>query len=539
MTDERSNTGKPPAERKPAASRAIDSDAKPAEKQVDHALRPRSLQEMIGQERLRDKMQILVEASRQRGDALDHVLLYGPPGLGKCITAASLILTDHGLIPFAELLPPDLPANEYRECALTVYGLDGLEPASHVYANGAGPTISVRTHDGFALEGTPNHPLLVATATGPRWKPLQALLPGDFVAVARDIGSPRQDNPAPLPVSAEMPDSARGSDALPGLNALPCNLLNPAIDWAQVASLHPGHAETFDFVVPGTHSFVANGFFCHNTTLSHILAYEMGANLKVTAGPAVEKAGDLAAILTNLRKGDILFIDEIHRLGRAVEEILYPAMEDFSLNIVVGSGPGARNIQLSLPKFTIVGATTRLALMTSPLRARFGVVERFDFYEPAAVQEIVLRAARLLQVPLDAEGAQAIARRARGTPRVALRLLRRLRDYAQVRADGRITVQVADAALALLEIDALGLDDLDRRVLDALINKFSGGPVGLDTLAASISEEADTIMDVVEPYLLQLGFLDRTPRGRVPTRAAYAHLQVPYPERYEQNGMFG
>jgi Holliday junction DNA helicase RuvB len=214
-------------------------------------------------------------------------------------------------------------------------------------------------------------------------------------------------------------------------------------------------------------------------------------------------------------------------------------MEDFSLNIVVGSGPGARNIQLSLPKFTVVGATTRLALMTSPLRARFGVVERFDFYEQHAVQEIALRAAKLLNVPIDVAGAEAIARRARGTPRVALRLLRRLRDYAEVRAEGRITVEVADLALSLLEIDELGLDDLDRRVLDAIINKFSGGPVGLDTLAASISEEPDTIMDVVEPYLLQLGFLDRTPRGRVATRAAYAHMQVPYPDRPEQSGFFG
>ena len=235
----------------------------------------------------------------------------------------------------------------------------------------------------------------------------------------------------------------------------------------------------------------------------------------------------------------MLFIDEIHRLGRAVEEILYPAMEDFMLNIVVGSGPAARNIQLKLPKFTVVGATTRLALITSPLRARFGVVERFDYYEPAALTEIVTRAARLLDVPIEPDAAAEIARRARGTPRVALRLLRRVRDYAQVRARGHITLVVAQQALALQEIDELGLDDLDRRVLDAIINKFSGGPVGLDTLAASISEEGDTIMDVVEPYLLQLGFLDRTPRGRVATRPAYAHLHVEYPDRPAQASFFG
>ena len=339
----------PDPDRDDAEERAVSGVAQIGDKQIDHALRPRSLSEMIGQERLRDKIDVLVQAARQRGDALDHVLVYGPPGLGK-------------------------------------------------------------------------------------------------------------------------------------------------------------------------------------TTLSHILANEMGANLKVTAGPAIERAGDLAAILTNLRKGDLLFIDEIHRLGRAVEEILYPAMEDFSLNIVVGSGPGARNIQLKLPKFTVVGATTRLALLTSPLRARFGVVERFDFYDHAALQLIVQRAAALLQVEIEEAGASEIARRARGTPRIALRLLRRVRDFAQVRADGRIDLIVAQRALLLLDVDDLGLDDLDRRVLDSIINKFGGGPVGLDTLAASISEEGDTIMDVVEPYLLQLGFLDRTPRGRVATRAAYAHMGVPYPD---------
>ena len=247
----------------------------------------------------------------------------------------------------------------------------------------------------------------------------------------------------------------------------------------------------------------------------------------------------MAAILTNLRKDDVLFIDEIHRLGRAVEEILYPAMEDFALDIVVGSGPGARNIRLKLPPFTVVGATTRLALLTSPLRARFGVVERFDFYGIPALVEIITRAAELLAVPLDADAAHEIARRSRGTPRVALRLLRRVRDYATTRADGQITLDVARRALALQEIDELGLDDLDRRVLESLLTKFDGGPVGLDTLAASISEEGDTIMDVVEPYLLQLGFLDRTPRGRVATRAAYEHMDIPYNGRSEQGGLFG
>lgn len=358
MADERSNFTPHPVGGESPPERLVSAAQQSGDGRVDYALRPRTLNEMLGQDRLRDKMQILVEAARQREEALDHVLLYGPPGLGK-------------------------------------------------------------------------------------------------------------------------------------------------------------------------------------TTLSHILANEMQGNLKVTAGPVIERQGDLAAILTNLRQGDILFIDEIHRLRQAIEEILYPAMEDYALDIVVGSGPGARNIRLKLPRFTVIGATTRLALITAPLRARFGVVERFDFYDTPALEQIVNRAAAALEMPIDPAGTLEIARRSRGTPRVALRLLRRVRDYAQVRADGYVDQEVARLGLALLEIDELGLDDLDRRVLDAIIVKFGGGPVGLETLAASISEEGDTIMDVVEPYLLQLGYLDRTPRGRVATRAAYAHMRIDYPERLDQQSLFG
>lgn len=270
------------------------------------------------------------------------------------------------------------------------------------------------------------------------------------------------------------------------------------------------------------------------TTLAHILANEMGVNIKVTSGPAIERAGDLAAILTNLHESDILFIDEIHRLGRAVEEVLYPAMEDFSLDIVIGKGPAARSIRLKLPHFSVVGATTRLALVTSPLRARFGATYRLDYYEIDSLIEIVQRGATLLKVDHDDNGVQEIAIRARGTPRVALRMLRRVRDYAQVRAEGKISGEVSRAALDLLNIDGQGLDDLDRRVLLCVIEKYDGGPVGLNTIAASVSEEPDTIMDVVEPYLLQLGYLERTSQGRQATRSAYEHLGFDYQQKDQQ-----
>ncbi|HIP87921.1 MAG TPA: Holliday junction branch migration DNA helicase RuvB [Anaerolineales bacterium] len=336
--------------------RLISPTSRPEEVQLDQALRPQRLVDLIGQDRVRENLTILIEAARQRGEALDHVLFYGPPGLGK-------------------------------------------------------------------------------------------------------------------------------------------------------------------------------------TTLAHIIAREMGVPIRVTAGPAIERAGDLAAILSNLREKEVLFIDEIHRLSRAVEEILYPAMEDFMLDLVVGKGPSARSIRLKLPRFTVVGATTRLALLTAPLRARFGAIFRVDFYDQVSLEAIVRRAARVLGVALDEGGAAEIARRGRGTPRVALRLLKRVRDYAQVRSDGRITREVAQEALSLMEVDEVGLDELDRQVLRTIIEKFGGGPVGLDTIAAAVSEEADTVMDVVEPYLLQIGFLERTPRGRVATVRAYEHLGIPC-ERVDQPTLF-
>lgn len=265
------------------------------------------------------------------------------------------------------------------------------------------------------------------------------------------------------------------------------------------------------------------------TTMAGIVAVEMGVSLRITSGPALVRAGDLAAILTDLAEGDVLFIDEIHRLGRAVEEILYPAMEDYALDIVLGKGPAARSIRLDLPRFTLVGATTRTGLITGPLRDRFGFVARLDFYEPEELEAIISRAARILGVNLDGAGATEIAGRSRGTPRIANRLLKRVRDYAEVRADGQVTLELARKGLAVFGVDELGLDKVDRAILDALCVRFAGGPVGLSTLAVSVGEEPDTVEDVYEPFLMQLGLVMRTPRGRVTTPAAWRHLGLEPP----------
>ena len=267
------------------------------------------------------------------------------------------------------------------------------------------------------------------------------------------------------------------------------------------------------------------------TSLSMIIAAEMGASLRPTSGPAIERPGDLVAILTNLETGSILFIDEIHRLSRPVEEILYSAMEDYQVDIIIGSGPSARTVKLDINPFTLVGATTRSGMLSAPLRDRFGIQQNFTFYTPEDLVEIIIRSAAILNVPLDMDGAVELARRSRGTPRIANRLLKRVRDFAQVRADGHISREVASAGLAMLEVDALGLDEFDRKLLRTLIEKFNGGPVGVETMAAAISEERDTIEDVYEPYLMQMGFLQRTPRGRIATLSAYIHLGIKPPRR--------
>jgi Holliday junction DNA helicase RuvB len=275
------------------------------------------------------------------------------------------------------------------------------------------------------------------------------------------------------------------------------------------------------------------------TTLAHIIAFEMGVGIRMTSGPAVERKGDIAAILTALEPGDVLFVDEIHRLARVVEELLYSAMEDFSLDIILGQGPSAKSIRLSLPPFTLVGATTRTGLLTSPLRDRFGVSFRLEFYGAEEIEEVIRRSAAMLSIAIDAEGTREIARRSRGTPRIANRLLRRVRDFAQVKGDGTIGRSIADHALREMEVDHEGLDVMDRKILRVILEKFQGGPVGVETISASISEERDTIEDVYEPFLLQQGFLKRTPRGRVATPAAYRHMGLPAPQSAVQEALFG
>jgi Holliday junction DNA helicase RuvB len=681
---------------------------------IDKAIRPRRLADYAGQPRTREQMEIFIPAAKSRGEALDHVLIFGPPGLGKCITADSYILTELGWTDFASLIPDDIAEDAYIEQRSRVYGLQGLEYTSYIYNSGTQDTVCLTSRSGFTLQGTPNHPVLVATQQGPEWKCLGDITNDDWVAIARDmqiwgplqalkaipvtetnfkldfpgfltpdvaylvgliIGNAhfeksgacriyntdnrvlaevqrlcrnlfhysarleRHERQTPfiflppnlgrfflqlgsLTVSAEhkkcptsilhspadtvaaylrglfdsndkvwskndiefkfrsdklvkqiqlllsnfgiiahrkpqivkakpqyrlmmsgddailfnerirlgrksatqSPAQTRGQGSDTAHYAPYAAVINPKIYWDSVTSIETGRAAVYDFSVPQTHSFVANGFYNHNTTLATICANEMEVNIRQTSGPVLERPGDLAALLTNLERHDVLFIDEIHRLSPVVEEILYPAMEDFQLDIIIGDGPTARSIKLDLPPFTLIGATTRAGLLTSPLRDRFGITQRLEFYNQQDLATIISRTADILNVQIDAEGTNELACRSRGTPRIANRLLRRVRDYAQVRADGRITKEVAQKALDLLNVDAYGLDMMDRKLLFAIIDKFDGGPVGVESLAAIIGDERGTIEDVIEPFLLQQGFLVRTPRGRVVTRLAWQHF---------------
>ncbi|MFB6099568.1 MAG: Holliday junction branch migration DNA helicase RuvB [Salinibacter sp.] len=317
-----------------------------------------------------------------------------------------------------------------------------------------------------------------------------------------------------------LPNSVQDEPEYETLQAL----TRPDIFWDEVATVEDSAADTYDFVVPGTHSFMANGIYNHNTTLAHIIANEMGARIRTSSGPVLEQPADIAGVLTNLEEGDLLFIDEIHRLSPVVEEYLYSAMEDYRIDIVIDQGPNARTVQIDLPPFTMVGATTRKGLLTAPLRARFGIDFRYDYYTAELLQEITQRSARILGVQTTEDGAFEIARRSRGTPRVANRLLRRTRDFAEVEGDGRITKEIADRALNALDVDEEGLDDMDTRILLTLIDNFDGGPTGLKNLAVSVGEESGTVEEVYEPYLIQEGFMERTPRGRVALQRAYEHF---------------
>ena len=824
------------------------------EKEFNWGLRPKNLDEYIGQKETVERLKIAIQASLKRGEPLDHLLLHGPPGLGKCVSADSFILTENGLVEFRALLPVGIKAGESRPTTTRVWGLRGLEGASHVYCSGLTATRRITTRAGFELEGTPHHPVLVASPDGPTWKTLGELLVGDFVAVGRgmnvwgtaqsapfraatteaararsrsgvlavhssltnELGRPPaiaalrraycaawniRDTPTPHRVAHELglptsngrlfatapqtapfalsplergettvtldadlgyllgavvgdghvttgggfvitcteapmqeelrrgarnhfgsapavtnptnraaclrfgadvgqtlrafgltdakardksvpaavlsgpravavgflqglfdadgfarPDGAelasRSKRLVAGVQLLLANLgiiasrstktvngepfytlfiggqdaatfyrevgfrltrkqavwapvapenagwsraelvpfagelLRALLDkskphprathkafahvsrgdrsfsrrqiekllallpdsvrqepefatlralcdgrfvWEKVVSSEAGETETYDFVVPGSHSFLANGIYNHNTSLAYIIAEELGRDIALTSGPSLERPGDVMGFLVNAREGDIIFIDEIHRLPRIVEEFLYSAMEDFLVNFTLDKGMYSKPLPIRLEKFTIVGATTRPAMLTRPLRDRFGLQQHFDFYNEDELNLIVRRSAHILGTPIDEHAAHEIARRSRGTPRVANRLMRRVRDFALVRADGDISLDVARDALKLEGIDELGLDRLDHAVLRVIKDIYDGGPVGIEALAATLNEESDTLVDVVEPYLLKIGLLARTPAGRRITRRGYEFLGEPAP----------
>ncbi len=489
---------------------------KTRDEDFERRLRPRKLKDFIGQEKIKGNLRIFMQAALERREALDHVLLSGPPGLGKCVTANTQILTPEGAVPMGRLIPSNLGQGEARKHVINLIGAQGVEATSHVYASGLGPTIRLYTDSENSIEGTPKHPILADHQGSLAWRPLSSIRVGDRVLMC--------PNTSPTNLMQNGIGLTRSD-----LSALECNhehhpKATEKFEWNSVTGTETSEAETFDFVLPNTHSFIGNGFCNHNTTLGHIIAEEMGASITTSSGPVLDKPADLAGILTKLKEGDVLFIDEMHRLSPLVEEYLYSAMEDYYIDIVIDSGPNARSVKIPLPRFTMVGATTRKGLLTAPLRSRFGIDFRYDYYSAELLQAILTRSANILKVAIEDGGAMEIARRSRGTPRIANRLLRRARDFAQVEGDGCISLQMADRALTALDVDAEGLDDMDSRILLSLIDKFNGGPAGLSTLSVSVGEEPGTIEEVYEPYLIQEGYMQRTPRGRIATKRSYKHF---------------
>ena len=493
-------------------------------------LRPRKLKDFIGQDKIKSNLSIFMQAALERGEALDHVLLSGPPGLGKCVTADTHIQTPDGEVSMERMIPTDLKPGEYRTHEVTLIGACGAERTSHVYASGYGPTIQVFTNCGKSIEGTPKHPILTESRHCLTWRTLASIRAGDRVVMCPKKSMKSNflhENGFGLThnnIAALEESSSRISK------------MSDRFERSTVTRVEASKAETFDFVIPGSHSFIGNGFCNHNTTLGHIIAEEMGASITTSSGPVLDKPADLAGILTKLKEGDVLFIDEMHRLSPLIEEYLYSAMEDYYIDIVIDSGPNARSVKIPLPRFTMVGATTRKGLLTAPLRSRFGIDFRYDYYSAELLQSILTRSANILGVSIEPEGALEIARRSRGTPRIANRLLRRARDFAQVEGDGAISLQMADRALTALDVDAEGLDDMDTRILLSLIDKFNGGPAGLSTLSVSVGEEAGTIEEVYEPYLIQEGYMQRTARGRIATKKSYQHFDRKIPR--EQPTLF-
>jgi Holliday junction DNA helicase RuvB len=746
------------------AARVADPSADTGEDEFDRSLRPKTLDDFLGQARVREQLRVFIDAARGREEALDHALFAGPPGLGKCITPDSILFTNSGMIPIGSL--GDLEGESWQPITKPVAGLYGMRTADYFYNNGVGATLRVTTRAGYRVEGTPNHPVLVRDGGGRlEFRHLSELKSGDEVAIrlgARVFGSstqlhvegvkaPTLSDPAVVPsnltgdvarllglllvdgrmspggdgivVTTRSREREREIDALcteelclilddfgegpfgrrlgqrsprvasflrglgltrDGFDCIPAPIYrapstvvaefmrgvffgsedaptctfadrrivahlqlmlanfgiesaismgergyrldvveeppvyqsynvdsggdhynapvagpsissNPTggfgmapaarqdiqvlprpmaveapptisvaeveptergralvrdrlhlsdgralavrsvsaplksdevveLAWEAVASIEPGYAHTCDVSVPDGHSFIGNGIVCHNTTLASVVANELGTTMHQTSGPALERKADVAAILTSLQPRDVLFIDEIHRLNTAVEEVLYSAMEDYQLDIVLGQGPSARTLRLDVAPFTLVGATTRTGLLTTPLRDRFGIVQRLEHYNVDELRSIVERSAQLLEIEIDDQASVEIAMRSRGTPRIANRLLKRVRDVAEVRHDGNVTLEVAREALDLVDIDGAGLDRLDRAVLETIARTFSGGPVGLSTLSVALGEEAHTLEDVYEPYLLQRGLIQRTPRGRIITERGYEHI---------------